>query len=141
MPNSGASIDLVRQILLSTPSVREGTIHGYPSFKLRGRIVACSAIHKSAEPNSLVVSIDKSQRAALIAGDPALYIADHYAGYDVVLLRLSGVSPESLRTLLESAIRFVSSGPAAKRPRAAAATAEKLRPAATARRRKPKRNK
>lgn len=137
MPNSGASIELVRQILLSIPSVREGTIHGVPSFKLRGRIVACPAIHKSAEPNSLVVSIDRSQRAALIAGDPALYIADHYAGYDVVLLRLSCVSQKSLRALLDGAVRFVSNRSAARRPRAAA-TMVKKSSAAAVRRRRPK---
>ena len=135
MPSSGADIETVRQILLSTPSVKVGAVHGSLSFKLRGRMLACAAIHKSAEPNSLVVALDKAQRAARIAGDPALYISDHYAEYDVVLLRLDLVSRRSLRTLLEDAVRFVSTRPVAKRLRAVAASADKRVPVVAARRR------
>ena len=137
MPNGGADVELVRQILLSTPSVKEGAVHGSSSFKLRGRILACPAIHESAEPNSFVVSIDKTQRAALIAGDPAFYILDHYAEYDVVLLRLSRVSRRSLRNPLEDAVRFVSAKSVEKRLRAAATSAKKTGSVAAARRRRP----
>jgi hypothetical protein len=132
-------LELVRTVLLAHSTVREGTIHGAPSFKLRGRIIACPAIHKSAEPDSLVVTVDKRQRAALIADEPAaLYIVDHYAAYDVVLVRLPRVNPKSLRDLLDSAVGFVSSRPAVKRLSSKTAAVKKRRPASRPRTRKPR---
>ena len=111
-----ASIAFVREVLLAHPTVQERTSHGAPSFKSHGRVVACSAIHKSAERDSLVVAVDKAQRTALIGDEPeSLYIVNHYAAYDVVLVRMSSVDRQVLRALLEGALEFVHSRSVMKR--------------------------
>jgi hypothetical protein len=77
---------------------------------------ACVAINKSAEPNSMVVRMDMAQRDLLIEEDPATYyLTDHYVDYPCVLVRLSRVSPESLRDLISGAHRFISATAPAKR--------------------------
>ena len=42
-------------------------MYGSPALKLDGRLLACLPIHRSAEPESLVVRTDFDQRAALLA--------------------------------------------------------------------------
>ena len=79
-------------------------------------MLACQAIHKSAEPNSLVVRMDMDQREALIAEAPdTYYITDHYKPYPSVLVRLSKVSPDALRDLLQTSLRFVTSSKKGKK--------------------------
>jgi hypothetical protein len=70
MPKKRNDFDAVREIALALPGVVEGTVHGTPSLKVRRKFLACPALHKSAEPNSLVVRIDVGQRAELIATEP-----------------------------------------------------------------------
>jgi hypothetical protein len=95
---------------MALPDVEEGTIHGAPSLKVRGRLLACPAIHRSAEPGTLAVRIDFDQRAALIAAEPRIYyVTDHYVGHPAVLVRLSRINRDSLSELLSMAWRFVSS--------------------------------
>jgi hypothetical protein len=109
MPGKAMTFDAVRKIGLKLPHVEEGTTYGSPALKLRGRVLACMAIHKSAEPHSLVVRIDFDQREALLAEDPkTYYLTDHYVDYPAVLVRLSRVHPDALRDLLHGAWRFVS---------------------------------
>jgi hypothetical protein len=101
--------ELVRQFGLSLPDVEESTMYGAPALKVRGRMFACMASHKSAEPGTLVVRIEFSARDELIATEPAIYyLKDHYVDYASVLVRLSRISPDALRDLLLSAWRFVS---------------------------------
>src|SRR5262245_42378262 len=111
MPKRRNRIDFddVRKIALELPGVEEsGTSRG-PSLKVRGRLLTCPAIDKSAEPDSLMVRISVDERARLLAEDPdTYYLTDHYSGYPAVLVRLSQISRDSLRDLLESASRFVS---------------------------------
>jgi hypothetical protein len=111
----------VRSIGLTLPDVEEGTMYGTPALKLRGKLLACMASHKSAEPNTLVVCLDFEQRDAMIADDPATYyLKPHYVGYPSVLVRLSRVSREALKDLLHAAWREVDAS-APKRTRKAAA--------------------
>jgi hypothetical protein len=92
--------------------VEEGTTYGSPAFKVHGKLLACLAIHKSAEPNSLAVRIAFDQRVDLMAADPdTYYLTDHYLNYPVVLVRLSRIRPDALRKLLEASWRFVSAKP------------------------------
>lgn len=57
----------------------------------------------------MVVRMDMAQRDLLIEEDPATYyLTDHYVDYPCVLVRLSRVSPESLRDLIRGAHRFIS---------------------------------
>jgi len=74
----------------------------------------CIASNKSAEPNTLVVMMDFTDRDALIEDDPGTYyLKDHYLNYPCVLVRLSRVRADALRDLVTGAHRFVS----AKMPR------------------------
>jgi hypothetical protein len=100
--------DLVRKFGLTLPDVEESTTFGTPSLKVRGKMFACIASHKSAEPNTLVVRLDFDQRDELIATDPSTYyLTDHYVGYASVLVRLSRVHSDALRDLLLTSWRFV----------------------------------
>jgi hypothetical protein len=110
MPRKKIDLDVVREIALALPDVTESTTRGAPSLKLRGKLLACPAIHRSAEPNTLVVAIDLVQRGVLMAAEPSIYyVTDHYLNYPLVLVRLSRIDRSSLRDLLEMAWSFVSS--------------------------------
>jgi hypothetical protein len=118
MPKSKIDFDTVRKIGLALPGVEASTAYGSLALKLGGRLMACLAIHKSAEPGSLVVRIDFDQREALIAEDPnTYYLTDHYVNYPSVLVRLSRIDADALRDLLGAAWRFVTAE-ASKRKRA-----------------------
>jgi hypothetical protein len=108
MPRTKVTFDLVREIGLAMPDVEEGTMYGSPALNVRGKLLTCLAIHKSAETESLAVRIDFYQRAGLLAEDPATYyLTDHYVNYPVVLVRLSQIRIDQMRDLLDSAWRFV----------------------------------
>jgi hypothetical protein len=101
--------DAVRKIGLGFPGVEETTAYGSPALKLKGKLLACMASHRSAEPGSLVVSVSFTDRAALIAEAPEIYyVKEHYLNYESVLVRLSRTSPDVLRDLLGMAHKFVS---------------------------------
>jgi hypothetical protein len=108
MPRKKIDFDVVRELALALPGVEEGIIHGAPSFKVRGKLLACPAIHRSAEPNTLAVRIDFDRRAELIASEPSTYyVTNHYLKYAAVLVRLAQIDRRSLRDLLSSSWRFV----------------------------------
>jgi len=102
--------EVVRAMALALPGVEESTLHGAPSLKVSGRLLACPALHKSAEPNSLVVRISFGEREALLAAQPGVfYVTDHFLKYPTVLIRLSRIRRDSLRDVMGMAWRFVSS--------------------------------
>ena len=101
------------------PDVELTTTWGQPTLKVRGTMFVCIASHKSAEPDTLVVMMDFSDRDALIEDDPdTYYLKEHYVGYPCVLARLSRVRPDALRDLVVGAHRYVS----ARRKRKASET-------------------
>lgn len=109
MRGKKTSFDLVRRVGLALPGVEEGTTYGSPALKVGGKMFACLAIHKSAEPGSLAIRLDFADRDELMAADPrTYYLTDHYVNYPVVLVRLSRVHQDTLRDLLGMAWRFVS---------------------------------
>ena len=121
--------DIVREMAAALPDVKESRVRGGPSLWVHGTLLACPAVHRSAEPNSVVVKIAREQRAKLIAEDPDVYyVTDHYVAYSSVLVRLGRIRRDALKTLLLMAWQFAreeaprraarkrSSG---KRPRAA----------------------
>lgn len=109
MPRKTISFDTVREMGLALPDVEEGTVYGSPALKVRGKMFACLAIHRSAAPDSLAIRIDFDQRNELIAADPnTYYLTDHYVNYPVILVRLTRVHHDALRDLLLMAWRFVS---------------------------------
>ena len=108
MPRKKIDFDTVRRIALDLPDVEESTAYGSPAIKVRGKLLTCMAINKSAEPDSLGVWIDLDQRAELLSGAPDVYyVTDHYVHYSMVLVRLSRIQEDSLRDLLRASWRFV----------------------------------
>jgi hypothetical protein len=104
------TFDVVRELGLALPNVVESTIHGAPSLKVGGKLLVCVPVHKSTEPNCVVIRIDADRRTALIKANPEVfYVTDHYAAYPTVLVRLSSISRNELRNLLTLAWHFVSS--------------------------------
>ena len=108
MPGTKRTFDIVREIGLALPDVQVSTMYGSPALKVRGALLACLPVHKSAEPESLAVRIDFDQRAGLLAEAPETYsLTDHYLDHPLVLVRLSKIRIDELRDLLGSAWRFV----------------------------------
>src|SRR5258707_14741423 len=100
----------VRAMGLALPGAEEGTAYGSPALKLRERMFACMAVHRSAEPGTLVVVIPIEQRDELIAADPhVFYLTEHYVDYPSVLVRLSRIRDDALRDLLLMAWRDAAS--------------------------------
>ncbi len=117
MVRQKVDFDFVRSIGLSLPGVEEGTAYGSPALKLRGKLLACIPVHRSAEPDSLAVSIDFDARSELLDTAPGTYyLTDHYRGHPMVLVRLSRIRHEDLRTLLETAWQFVNTRPPQRFP-------------------------
>ena len=101
--------DAVREIALTLPGVEESSTSRGTSLKAAGRMLACPAIHSSAEPNSLIVRVSADERERLLVTEPGTYyLTDHYAPYSAILVRLSRVSRDSLRELLASAAAQIS---------------------------------
>ena len=122
MAKAGVSFDEVRRIGLQLQDVEDGSMYGSPALKLRGRLIACVAVHKSAEPGSLVVRTDFEERTALLNEAPeTYYLTDHYVTHPVVLVRMSRIGRDQLRDLLASAWRFVAAHEARKKRVTAAA--------------------
>jgi len=106
----GSSFRRVEAIGRTLSGVEVTTSWGQPALKVRGKMFACLASHKSAEPGTLVVRMDIAARDALIADDPATYyLKEHYVGYPCVLVRLSRVRADALKDLVTGAHRYVSS--------------------------------
>jgi hypothetical protein len=107
MPHS--SFKTVESIGRTLTGVEVTTTWGQPTLKVHGKMFACIASHKSAEPNTLVVMMDFADRDALLEDDPdTYYLKDHYLNYPCVLVRLSRVRADALRDLITGAYRFVS---------------------------------
>ena len=105
---STASADVLREIALQFDGVEDVTTDRGIAFKARGKLLTCSAINESAEPNSLVIRIGAEQRARLMAAHPdALYLTEHYEKHPVVLARLGRLDRDSLRDILGAAWLFV----------------------------------
>lgn len=113
------TFDTVRQIGRAMPGIVEGTCYGSPALKVGDKLVACIAINKAAEPDTLVVMVGFDERDELIAADPDVYyLVDHYVNGPVVLARLSRLHLDALRGLLEMGWRYVKSSTRRQRPRA-----------------------
>jgi hypothetical protein len=108
MAKARVDFETVRKIGVALPGVEDSTAYGSPALKVGGKLLACIAINKSAEPGSLMVRVDFASRAELLAESPEVYyVTDHYENYPSVLVRLSRVHPDALRDLLGMAWQFV----------------------------------
>ncbi|MGH8219755.1 MAG: MmcQ/YjbR family DNA-binding protein [Steroidobacteraceae bacterium] len=107
------SFDEVRQIAVSLPDVKESITGWGWAFKLHGKLLACQAIHRSAERDSLVVRVGLDDRARLLAAEPdKFYVTAHYAPYPSVLVRVPKVNRADMRSVLQVAWSFVTADPA-----------------------------
>ena len=98
----------VRRLVSSLKGVEEGTSYGTPAFKIGGKLIA----RLKEDGETLVVGTTFEEREEMMAAEPGTYyITDHYLNYPWVLVRLSRVSPDSLRYLLNRALRLASAKP------------------------------
>ena len=117
MPRSTIDFYTVRKIGLALPGVEESTAYGSPALKVRGKLLACVPVNRSAEPGSLAVRVHFDDRAELLAASPDVYyVTDHYLNYNAVLVRLSRVTPGVLRDLLGMAHKFVTTHASRRSP-------------------------
>lgn len=101
MPRQRLNLEHVRQLAMKLPGVEESTIHGAPAWKVRGKLLACTAMHKSAEADSLVVKLAAATVASLLTENPErYYLTEHYQNSSVVLVRLAQIDRKSLESLL-----------------------------------------
>ena len=81
MPKNTINFDTVRSIGLTLPGVEESTVYGSPALKVHGKLLACIAVNRSAEPGLLMLCVDFDDRTELLAADPDVYyVTDHYVG-------------------------------------------------------------
>ena len=115
MPKKTITFETVQEMGLALPGAEEGTSYGVRSLKVGGKMFACPAINKSAEPGTLGIRIPFERRDELLEADPdTYYITDHYMNYPSVLVRLSRVDRDALQDLLRMAWQYVSA--VSKRP-------------------------
>ena len=111
------TIAAAMKIGAALPDVEQTTTWGAPTLKVRGRMMACKAINKQAEPNTMFVCLPIPQREELIAADPATYyMKPHYEEYPCVLVRLSQIHPDALRDLMRMGWEFARSQAKRKSP-------------------------
>jgi hypothetical protein len=99
---------IVRTVGLALPGVEVATKYdGSPVLNVNGCFMAGLAIHRSAEPETLVVRMGLDERALLLQDAPeTYYVTDYYRPYPVVLVRLSHVDRAALRDLLSVSWRL-----------------------------------
>ena len=91
-------------------------MYGSPALKLEGRLVACIATNKAAEPGTLVLRTTFEQRELMIAEEPkTYYLKPHYETFPVVLVRLSSVTREAMQDLLAGAVRAINASKSHKK--------------------------
>jgi len=107
MTGDTASFEDVREIGAQLPQVKATADKLGVALKIGREILACTAIHKSAEPNSLMIRLGFERREALVSDNPeTFYLTAHYESYPVVLVRLPEVSRANLHELLKEAWEF-----------------------------------
>jgi hypothetical protein len=100
----------VTAVGLTLPDVVAGTKYdGSPVLRLGGSFVAGLAMHRSAEPETLVVRAGFDERAWLLEEAPGTYyVTDYYEPHPVVLVRLSRIDRDALHDLLAGSWRLAS---------------------------------
>jgi len=98
------TFDELRKFALLWPEVEDGTSYGTPAFKLGKKLLV--RLHQDGA--SLVLFVDRAQREAMHAAEPAkFYWTPHYENYDAILVCLAHVDREELASLLEMSWFYV----------------------------------
>ena len=102
------TFETVREIGLGLPGVESGASFGWPCLKANGKLFVWMPVKKDVEPGTLALRIDFDQRDALLQEAPdTYYLTDHYVNYPAVLVRLNRLDRNSLRDLVQTSHRFV----------------------------------
>jgi hypothetical protein len=114
---AGVDYATVRELALALPDVTDSSTLRGLGFKARGKLLACKAINRSAEPETLMVRVGAADRDRLIAAEPHIYyLTPHYLVNESVLVRLAIIDRKALQALLGLAWKFVTAAtPSAKR--------------------------
>jgi hypothetical protein len=106
--NAGVDYATVRELALALPEVVDSSTLRGIAYKARGKLLACKAIHRSAEPETLMVRVAAADRDRLIDAEPdSYYVTAHYLPHASVLVRLANIDRKGLQGLLELAWKFV----------------------------------
>jgi len=98
----------VRAVALGLPQVTDSSTLRGIAFKAGGKLLACKAIHRSAEPDSLLFRVGVAERDRLIAAQPSTYyVTPHYLPHESVLVRLASIDTKGLQALFSVAWHFV----------------------------------
>lgn len=102
------AFETVRALGLSLPDVEATTRYdGAPVLNVGGCFMAGLAMHRSAEPQTLVVRADLEEREWLLEDAPeTYYLTDYYRKYPLVLVRLSRIDHDALRDVLSVSRRL-----------------------------------
>jgi hypothetical protein len=112
----GVDYATVRELALALPGVVDSSTLRGIQFKARGKLLACKAINRSAEPDSLMVRVGAAEQDRWIAALPeACYVTPHYRIYESILVRLARIDRKSLQDVLAVAWKFVTTSPASKK--------------------------
>ena len=116
---AGVDYATVRELALDLPDVVDSSTLRGVSYKVHGKLLACKAIHRSAEPETLMGRVGAADRDRLIDAEPdSYYLTAHYMANESVLVRLASVDRKGLQALLQLAWKFVSATAASsRRPR------------------------
>jgi hypothetical protein len=120
----------VQKLAAGLDGVEVGTTYGTPALRVRGKVFACIASNKAAEPDTLVALIGFAERDELLEAEPdTYYLKDHYRNYPAILARLGVIHRDSLRDLLRMAWAHVARSARARgsRPRSRTADAPAVR--------------
>jgi hypothetical protein len=105
---AGVDSATLRELALGLPDVVDSSALRGVAFKVRGRLLACKAIHRSAEPETLVVRVGAADRDRLIAAAPHhYYLTAHYLTSNSVLVRLASVDRKAMKEVFQLAWNFV----------------------------------
>lgn len=112
----GVDYATVRELAVALPDVVESSTYGAIAFKARGKLMACKAINRSAEPDTLMLRVGSAERDRLLAAMPEVcYLTPHYQSTGAVLVRMKTIEPKILQELLSLAWNFVTAKPAKRR--------------------------
>jgi hypothetical protein len=113
MPKRGVTLNTVWKIGAAFPGVEKSTAYNSPALKVKRpggklELMACVPTNQAAEPGSLLLRVDRRQRASMLEEAPDIYyVPEHYIAYDGVLVRLDRLTPQLLHDLLTTAYHFV----------------------------------
>jgi hypothetical protein len=112
----GVDYETVRELALALPDVIDSSTLRGMQFKARGKLLACKAINRSAEPESLMVRVGAAEQDRWIAALPdACYLTPHYRVYESILVRLASIDRKSLADILAVAWKFVTTAAASRK--------------------------